>query len=190
MLAVMPRLPAAAAPPPGFSYRRDFITAEEERAIVSGLEQLAFQNVEMRGQVARRTVVHFGWDYDYEKFTVQRTAEPPELLRPLIARCEEAAEVESGALEQILIGRYPPGATIGWHRDAPMFGVPVVGVSLAGHCVMRLRNEHEVWNQLLEPRSVYIIGGPARTQWQHSIPPTKMLRYSVTMRVLKKGWKR
>jgi len=28
------------------------------------------------------------------------------------------------------VTRYPPGAAIGWQRDAPMFGPTVVGVSL------------------------------------------------------------
>jgi alkylated DNA repair dioxygenase AlkB len=36
----------------------------------------------------------------------------------------------------------------------------------------------------LEPRSIYVLRGPARWDWQHSIPPTKTLRHSITLRTL------
>jgi alkylated DNA repair dioxygenase AlkB len=42
-----------------------------------------------------------------------------------------------------------------------------------------------VWEVLLEPRSGYVLAGKARTSWQHSIPPTKELRYSITFRTLR-----
>jgi alkylated DNA repair dioxygenase AlkB len=38
---------------------------------------------------------------------------------------------------------------------------------------------------MLEPRSIYLTRGPARTEWEHSIPPSGQLRYSVTFRTLK-----
>src|SRR3712207_8467371 len=41
-------------------------------------------------------------------------------------------------LAQTLVTRYPPGAAIGWHRDAPAFGV-VAGVSLGSACRMRFQ---------------------------------------------------
>jgi alkylated DNA repair dioxygenase AlkB len=34
----------------------------------------------------------------------------------------------------------------------------------------------------LEPRSLYMMQGPIRWQWQHSMLPTKSLRYSITFR--------
>jgi hypothetical protein len=37
---------------------------------------------------------------------------------------------------------------------------------------------------LNSPPLLYILDAAARTQWQHSIPPTKQLRYSITMRTL------
>jgi alkylated DNA repair dioxygenase AlkB len=39
----------------------------------------------------------------------------------------------------------------------------------------------------LAPRSAYVLAGKARWSWQHSIPATKALRYSVTFRTLKRG---
>jgi alkylated DNA repair dioxygenase AlkB len=39
---------------------------------------------------------------------------------------------------------------------------------------------------LLEPRSLYVISGAARWQFQHSIPAMEKLRYSITFRTLRK----
>ena len=41
---------------------------------------------------------------------------------------------------------------------------------------------HEV---TLEPRSVYLLTGAARTAYEHHIPPAAALRYSVTFRTLR-----
>jgi alkylated DNA repair protein (DNA oxidative demethylase) len=71
-----------------------------------------------------------------------------------------------------------------------MFGSPVIGISLGAACTMKFRRKQDdtfvVVPHLLEPRSLYILDGPARTQWQHSIPAVKALRYSISMRVVRK----
>lgn len=89
----------------------------------------------------------------------------------------------------MLVTEYPPGAVIGWHRDAAAFDF-VVGVSLLGSCQFKFRRgegkARESVGLIVEPRSAYILDGPARTQWQHSIPPTKTERYSITFRTLRK----
>lgn len=177
--------------PPGFVYFADFLSAAGEQSLLDEIDTYPFHQVRMRGQVARRTVIHFGWDYDYEGWKIEPTTPPSPHLRALADRCAEVADIAPAALQQFLVARYPPGATIGWHRDAPMFGSPVIGVSLGAPCTMKFRrrieNEWEVEKQLLEPRSLYLIGGAARTQWQHSIPPIRDLRYSISMRTLKRA---
>jgi len=37
----------------------------------------------------------------------------------------------------------------------------------------------------LAPRSAYVMQGDIRWRWQQHIPPTKELRYSITLRTLK-----
>lgn len=174
--------------PDGLLYMPEFVSVDEERELIALVETLPFHEVRMRGQAARRTVIHFGWDYDYEGWSIHPTDPPPPPLRALADRCAVAADVAPESLEQFLVARYPPGATIGWHRDAPMFGSPVIGVSLGSPCTMRFRQKQgePSFPYPLEPRSLYVLAGPARSQWQHSIPPTKSLRYSITMRALRK----
>jgi alkylated DNA repair protein (DNA oxidative demethylase) len=175
--------------PPGFTYLPDFLTPADEQTLLAEIGTYPFHEVRMHGQVARRTVIHFGWDYDYEGWKIHPTTPPSPLLRTLADRCAAAADIPPASLQQFLIARYPPEATIGWHRDAPMFGTPVIGVSLLSPCTMKLRRKvgetYEIEKQLLEPRSLYLLDGEARTKWQHSIPPIKELRYSISMRTLK-----
>lgn len=176
--------------PPGFEYTADFLSPQNERELLDEIETYPFREVVMRGQAARRTVIHFGWDYDYEGWKIEPATPPSPRLRELADRCAAAAGIAPESLEQFLVARYPPGATIGWHRDAPMFGSPVIGISLGAPCTMKFRRKvadgFEQSKQLLESRSLYILGGEARTQWQHSIPPIKGLRYSISMRTLRK----
>jgi alkylated DNA repair dioxygenase AlkB len=106
----------------------------------------------------------------------------------LRARCGALAGVQAEALVEALVQRYPEGATIGWHRDAPSFGL-VVGVSLGSACRLRFRRgrprERTTVELELAPRSGYVLAGKARWRWEHGIPPTRELRYSVTFRTLR-----
>ena len=168
----------------------EFLTEDEERALLSEIERLDFHEIRMHGVAARRTARHFGLGYDYERREHVEEAEAlPAWLIPLRDRCGALAGVPGEELVEALIQRYPEGATIGWHRDAPSFGV-VVGVSLRSSCRFRFRRggagDRVVYELELPPRSAYVLAGPARTAWQHSVPPTKDLRYSVTFRTLRK----
>ena len=99
--------------------------------------------------------------------------------------------MEPAALQHVLVTEYGPGAGIGWHRDKSVFG-ETVGVSLLSPCVLRLRRKagEKKWeraNVQAEPRSAYLLSGPAREAWEHSILPVEALRYSVTFRNLPEG---
>ena len=178
-------------PPQGFQYLADWITVEEERNLLENIETLKFSEVRMHGVVAKRRVVHFGWDYGYESWSITPTQAIPEWLMPLRGRAADLMQEPLAALEEVLVTCYEPGAGIGWHRDAPMFGSKVVGVSLLGNCRMRFQGQfggnRETAEALLAPRSAYLLSDAARVTWQHSIPATKEWRYSITFRTLKKG---
>jgi alkylated DNA repair dioxygenase AlkB len=175
--------------PVGLVYQPDFLTEGEERQVLDVLEAMEFHTITMHGQTARRTVRHFGLDYGYESWKLEPTEPLPDELGWLQRRAGALAGLNPEDFAQILVSRYPPGATIGWHRDAPMFGPKVVGISLAAACRMRFQrgkgDARQVAEVTLERRSAYVLAGAARFAWQHSIPPTKALRYSITFRTLK-----
>ena len=184
----MPRLPTVNAEPEGLVYVPDFLTEDEERRLVAVFDQLEFDEVRMRGQAAKRTVVHFGYRYDYEAWRLTPADPLPSSLTDLRDRAGALVDVDPELFVETLVTRYPPGSGIGWHRDAPLFGPTVVGVSLLSACPMRfqrrtatVRTTHAID---LAPRSAYALTGAARWSWQHSIPSTGGLRYSVTFRTL------
>ncbi len=180
--------PTSPTLPPGFRYQPEFVSEAEETDLVAGLRALEFSRIRMRGMIARRRTAHFGWTYGYETWRIAPGPPIPDFLTPLRARATALIGVVADALAEVLVTEYTAGAGIGWHRDAPMFGV-VVGVSLLGACRFRFRSgpagaggAPEI---ALEPRSVYVLDGEARTAWQHGIPPAKSLRYSITFRTLR-----
>jgi alkylated DNA repair dioxygenase AlkB len=181
--------PRADGDPAGFRYVPELVSEADEAELLAQVERLPFQEIRMRGVAARRTVVHYGWDYGYESWTLTPTAALPPFLAPLRERAARLAGLTPSTLEQVLVARYPPGAGIGWHRDAPMFGAAVVGVSLGAACVLRFRRGTGAARALrrfvLEPGSAYVLSGPARATWQHSIPPVAALRFSITFRTVR-----
>lgn len=170
----------------GLVYEPEMISEEEEREALAFIEGLEFQTIEMHGQVAKRTVRQFGLRYEFGTYTLESTDPLPRQLEAIRDKAALLADREPQDLVQTLVSRYPEGAGIGWHRDAPAFG-RVVGVSLRAACRMRFRREKETFALDLAPRSGYLLSGSARWQWQHSIPGTKALRYSLTFRTLKGG---
>jgi alkylated DNA repair protein (DNA oxidative demethylase) len=174
--------------PDGLVYRPELVSAEEERELLSVLEELRFDPIVIRGRAAKRTARHYGLGYDYEARTPKPGEPLPAWLEPLRARAAALAGHAPEELVEALVQRYPAGSTIGWHRDAPAFGT-VIGVSLLGPARLRFQRgkgeRREVSEVVLEPRSGYVLAGEARRSWEHSIPPTKGDRYSVTFRTLR-----
>ncbi|MGH7277124.1 MAG: alpha-ketoglutarate-dependent dioxygenase AlkB [Candidatus Rokuibacteriota bacterium] len=175
--------------PPGFLYRPDFVSEDQEHDLLAGIQGVAFSDVRMHGVTARRHTAHFGWLYGYETSRIEPGPAAPDFLRELRGRTGDLAGIEGDRLEEVLLTEYPAGAGIGWHRDAPMFGL-VVGVSLLGLCRLRFQRGAGTARQTcavtLAPRSAYVLTGAARSEWQHSIPPTKTTRYSITFRTLRR----
>jgi alkylated DNA repair dioxygenase AlkB len=185
------------ARPSGFVYRPNFVSPGEQTALVRSIEQLPFVAPTMHGVAAKRRAVHFGRSYDFDTFALGEAAPLPEFLVPLQERVAKLAGREAAEFAEALVTEYAPGAGIGWHRDAPAFGV-IVGISLLTPCTMKFRRwpvEKRIGPRVrpvscvLEPCSAYVLDGEVRTAWQHHIPPSKELRYSITFRTLRQARK-
>jgi 2-oxoglutarate-Fe(II)-dependent oxygenase superfamily protein len=178
--------------PPGFHYRDRFIDELDEQTLLDALRGVAFSDFEMRGVIARRRVAFFGESYD------RGAAQPiPAFLLPLRTKVAVWAGLEANAFAMALINKYPPGAPIGWHRDAPQYEV-VAGVSLLSDCRMRFRPYRKPASATSKPdrrvatheitlprRSAYLMTGESRREYEHHIPAVAELRYSVTFRTLR-----
>ena len=183
--------------PAGFEYRDEFITTDEEAHLLQEIGRVEFSAFEMRGVEARRRVAFFGASYDRGGHA---TPPLPDFLLPLRAKLAGWTAVEPDAFAMALINEYPPGAPIGWHRDAPQYGI-VAGVSLLSPCRMKLRpyarpgarvagpgtRRSATYEMLLERRSAYLMRGKARSAFEHHIPAVSTLRYSITFRTLRRA---
>ena len=183
-------LDGAGRMPEGFRYLADLISVAEEDSLARELEALPFKPFDFHGYEANRQVVGFGFRYDYSRREVVEAPPVPSFLEPLRLKIGEAFDRPAGTFEQVLINEYRPGAGIGWHRDKPQFA-EVVGVSLLAPCNFRLRRRSgKAWDRFsltVAPRSAYMLSGPSRTIWEHSVPPLDRHRYSITFRTLAKS---
>ena len=179
--------PSKPAPPEGFRYQEDVLPADEEQGLVERIRELPLKEFEFHGYVGKRRVVSYGWHYDFGERRLHKADDIPGFLVPLRDRAAAFAKVAPEELSHALVTEYGPGAAIGWHRDKGVFG-DVIGVSLLSSCAFRLRRKAgakwERYSLTAEPRSAYLLRGPSRTEWEHSIPAVDSLRYSVTFRTL------
>ena len=174
--------------PEGLIYVPGFLTEAEERDVLTVLATFELQPYVLHDTPSRRLVRSFGLARVAGAYDVGPAAPIPVELEWLRERCARLMGREPEELAQLLVSRYPPGAGIGWHRDAPQFG-DVSGISLLTACRMRFRRGRtrawETAELTLEPRSAYILSGASRTHWQHHIPAVTQERWSMTFRTLR-----
>jgi alkylated DNA repair dioxygenase AlkB len=177
--------------PEGLSYFSDFLSEQEERNLLNSISDIPLHNMLFQGFEAKRRIASFGYDWSFEKRILSKGKEIPSSFHSLIEKLTEHLSVTAGDFAELLITEYPVGSVINWHRDAPPFDL-IAGVSLLSDCIFKMR-PHEKAKQKrnavisfsVKRRSLYVMRTIARTDWEHSIAPTKQLRYSITLRTLR-----
>jgi alkylated DNA repair dioxygenase AlkB len=180
----------AATLPEGFQYQPDLLSPEQEQLLLDQMRSLPFKEFQFQGFVGKRRVVSYGWRYDFNERVIRKAEDIPAFLLPIRAAAAGFAGLAPEQLVQVLLTEYDAGASIGWHRDKKNFG-DVIGISLLSACRFRFRRKAgSGWERAsltAEPRSVYLLRGPSRTEWEHSIPAVDALWYSITLRTLRDG---
>lgn len=189
--------------PEGFVYRPNFLTVEEEAELLGYIEDLPLVHGSLGEYTAKRRLINFGWGYDFKNRKIIPGSPLPPFLRPLQRKVAKWLHIPASHVGEALITEYTEGAAIGWHVDSEPCE-HIVGISLAGWSLMRLRPVHpsgysdasrsrlrgsprmkrDIATHALGPRSAYILQGDSRWFYQHSIPPVEELRYSITFRTL------
>jgi alkylated DNA repair dioxygenase AlkB len=182
---------SSASLPVGWRYENEFIGPAAEASLLRTFQGLPFEFAQYHAWSARRRIVSYGGRYDFSRAQLEPAAPIPGFLLPLRERVAQWSSVASDALSHATIAEYAPGTQLGWHRDVPEFAI-VIGVSLQGHARMRFRpyphkqGDRSTFGIVLAPRSIYLMRGAVRWNWQHAISPTRELRYSITFRSRRK----
>ena len=177
--------------PSGFSYIPGFLRLDEETELLKTISTIDLHTFNFQGFEAKRKVASFGFDYSFDKRVLSKGNEIPAEFHSLISKVSRHTNISADAFGELLVTEYPVGSVINWHRDAPPFDV-IAGISLLSDCRFRLRPQEKtkqgrgsIISFPVMRRSLYVISGEARTDWQHSISPVKEVRYSITLRTLK-----
>jgi alkylated DNA repair dioxygenase AlkB len=178
----------APAFPDGFRYSPNVVPADMQADLVRLINQMPLKPFDFHGYEGKRRVLSFGWKFDFDTQSLRQTEPIPDDLLPVRDIAARFAGIRPDSLQQVLVTEYEPGAPIGWHRDKAAFA-RVVGLSLLSTCMFRLRrrdgSKWERFSKPAEPGSAYLLSGPSRSEWEHSIPPVERLRYSITFRELR-----
>jgi alkylated DNA repair dioxygenase AlkB len=176
--------------PKGFKYIDSFLSPDEEKELYEQIRSLPFHTFNFHGFQAKRKVVSFGYDYNFDKKALIKGKEIPSEFKAFIRKVANQIHLHGKEFAEILVTEYPVGSVINWHRDAFPFDL-IAGVSLLSDCIFRLRpydklNGDKIISFPVTRGSLYIMEGESRYHWQHSIAPVKKIRYSITLRTLKK----
>jgi DNA oxidative demethylase len=171
----------------GLSQAGAFVTPDEEQMLIAAIDAAELSPFRFHGGLGRRLTASYGWRYDFDDASFARADAIPDWLLPLRAKAARFAGLGPDELVQALLIRYDPGAGIGWHRDRPVFE-NVLGISLGGPAQMRFRRRKpsgfDRASALLASRSIYHLTGEVRHEWEHSIAPMEVPRWSITFRSL------
>jgi alkylated DNA repair dioxygenase AlkB len=183
--------PVEAGWPDGFFYYSHFISNDEEKILHDEILKIPLHPLIFQGYEAKRKVASFGHDWNFQTRTLSKGKDIPHSFQFIIEKVAKKISIPAERLGELLITEYPVGSVINWHRDAAPFDV-IAGISLLTACIFRFRpyekskqNRKAIISVPLQPRSLYVISGKARADWEHSIPALKQIRYSITVRTLK-----
>jgi alkylated DNA repair dioxygenase AlkB len=175
--------------PSGLRYQPEFISRTEERRLIGATRELPLGPFQFGAFEGKRRVASFGFRYDYSEHRLHDAEPIPEFIREILPRAESFAGVRTGSIKHVLFTEYDVGAGIGWHCDKANFGI-VLGLSLGAAAPLRFRRKagrtFDRFTLEAAPRSLYLLGGEARSEWEHSIPPVQAMRWSITFRTMAK----
>lgn len=156
----------------GLSYVPEFITVDEERALLDAIDQSHWLTD------LKRRVQHYGYKYDYKARAVTNDAylgELPGWLEPIAKRLYDQGIFQT-APDQAIVNEYEPGQGISAHVDCvPCFGGTIASLTLGSGAMMQFQNTHDGRREelYLHDRSLIVLSGAARYDWTHAIPARK-----------------
>jgi DNA oxidative demethylase len=172
--------------PNGFRLYEDVLSRGEEEHLIKSIRDLGalhWERVRMRGQLTKRKTLSYGWAYKVYSRCLVAAPRPPQFLKAIRKKCCDLTGGIPEKFDQVTIINYPSGSSIGPHIDAPCFGPVVMGLSLLSSCCIAFtRPKCRPIRFSLPPRSLTLLEGESRNDWQHQITGIKGERLSLVFR--------
>lgn len=127
---------------------------------------------------AQEGIARFDYKYDYKAHAVGNEAylgALPDWLSSISKKLHNDGIFPSVS-DQAIVNEYLPGQGISPHIDCvPCFTNIIASLSLGSPCIMEFSNPKtgEKKSIVLEERSLIVLSGSARYEWQHAIPARK-----------------
>ena len=160
----------------GLRYIPEYITQGEHDELLELIDRQIWR------EELKRRVQHYGYKYDYKKRAVDRSmylGELPDWLLSIGRKLYDQMLIEK-IPDQVIINEYQPGQGIADHIDCiPCFDKTIISLSLGSTCIIQFTNvkTQEKLAILLDPRSLIVLQGESRYEWQHGIPQRKIDKY-------------
>ncbi len=156
----------------GLTYISDFISAQEQDLLLSQIGQKPWL------ADLKRRVQHYDYKYDYKSRAVGSDAYLGPLPDWLLSTSKRLHDdgIFPSVPDQVIVNEYLPSQGISAHIDCvPCFADTIASLSLGSSCVMEFSNPKadDKNSIVLEDRSLIVLSGPARYEWQHAIPARK-----------------
>ncbi len=161
---------------PGLTYLPHYITVDEQNKLINIIDQQEWSTK------LRRRVQHYGYRYDYKNGSLASSSylgDLPNWAGGIAKRLSDDG-LTTKVPDQVIINEYEPGQGITSHVDCvPCFGKTIISLSLGSSCVMNFTHSQikQKASILLLPRSLVVMQGAARYEWQHSIAARKKDKY-------------
>jgi alkylated DNA repair dioxygenase AlkB len=168
----------------GLSLVPDFITPEEEQALLAGIAQTAQHAKPVMGSAAtkaryRNSIQRFGCNKLYPGNHISK--EIPEYFNPVIAKLV-AGKFLRQPPDAITVNEYLTGQKIQPHIDSPEAGPVITVLSLLSDATMLFELGERQFTVELPVRCITQMRGIIRSDWLHSILPVQSRRYSIVFR--------
>jgi len=162
----------------GLEIYPDFITQEEEKALIKSIDNSPWQDV------LKRRVQHYGYKYYYRARKINNSLFLGALpsWSEIISQRMADKKIINFTPDQAIINEYEIGQGISPHIDCePCFGDTIISLSLGSSCVINFEKNIHSKDKIgifLEPRTLLVMKEESRYDWYHGIPQRKSDKFS------------
>ncbi|KAM4796108.1 tRNA (carboxymethyluridine(34)-5-O)-methyltransferase ALKBH8 [Rhinophrynus dorsalis] len=162
--------------PPGLVIVKDFVSPEEEQAMLECIDWETDHSSQK--SLKHRRVKHYGYEFRYDNNNVDKD-QPlpgglPDFCTAALAKCFQQGLIKHKP-DQLTINQYEPGQGIPPHIDThSAFEDEILSLSLGAEIVMDFKHPNGCSVPVMLPqRSLLIMSGESRYLWTHGITPRK-----------------